>query len=73
MIVVQIYIDDILVTNLNVQLIENVIHHLSYEFALKDLGEFNYFFFLRLHHLLKACIFLRQNIQEISLRVVKLP
>lgn len=46
MIVVQIYIDDILVTDSNVQLIKNVIHHLSYQFALKDLAEFNYFFCL---------------------------
>lgn len=30
----------------NVQLIENVIHYLSYQFALKDLAEFNYFFYL---------------------------
>ena len=42
-VVILVYVDDILVTGSNVQLVEKVIHHLSSEFALKDLGEFNYF------------------------------
>ena len=40
---VLIYVDDILITGSNSQLIEQVIHNLSSEFALKDLGKFNYF------------------------------
>ena len=42
-IVVLIYVDDILITSLNPHLVENVKHQLGAEFALKDLGEFNYF------------------------------
>ncbi|KAH9699266.1 retrovirus-related pol polyprotein from transposon RE1 [Citrus sinensis] len=42
-VVILVYVDDILVTGSNDQLVEKVIHHLSSEFALKDLGEFNYF------------------------------
>ncbi|KAH9769651.1 retrovirus-related pol polyprotein from transposon RE1 [Citrus sinensis] len=42
-VVILVYVDDILVTGSNVQLVEKVIQHLSSEFALKDLGEFNYF------------------------------
>ncbi|KAH9725617.1 retrovirus-related pol polyprotein from transposon RE1 [Citrus sinensis] len=42
-VVILVYVDDILVIGSNVQLVEKVIHHLSSEFALKDLGEFNYF------------------------------
>ncbi|XP_024046566.1 uncharacterized mitochondrial protein AtMg00810-like [Citrus sinensis] len=42
-IVVLIYVDDILITGSNSHLVEKVIHQLGAEFALKDLGEFNYF------------------------------
>ncbi|KAH9698429.1 hypothetical protein KPL71_024008 [Citrus sinensis] len=42
-IVALIYVDDILITGSNSLLVEKVIHQLGTEFALKDLGEFNYF------------------------------
>ena len=42
-VVILVYVDDILVTGSNDQLVEKVIHHLSSEFVFKDLGEFNYF------------------------------
>ncbi|KAH9741041.1 retrovirus-related pol polyprotein from transposon RE2 [Citrus sinensis] len=42
-IVALIYVDDILITGSNSLLVEKVIHQLGAEFALKDLGEFNYF------------------------------
>lgn len=45
-VVVLIYVD-ILVTGSNVRLIEEIIHHLGSEFALKDLGDFNYFLTLK--------------------------
>ena len=41
--VVLIYVDDILITGSNNKLVEEVIGRLGSEFALKDLGDFNYF------------------------------
>lgn len=38
-----VYVDDILITDSNSKLLEVVIQHLNSNFALKDLGEFNYF------------------------------
>lgn len=38
-----VYVDDILITGSNSKLLEAVIQHLNSNFALKDLGEFNYF------------------------------
>lgn len=38
-----IYVNDILVTSSNTKLVERVIYLLESKFALKDLGEFNYF------------------------------
>ena len=40
---VLIYIDDILIIGSNSKVVEYVIHNLNLEFALIDLGEFNYF------------------------------
>ena len=42
-VVVLIYVDDILITGLDNKLVEEVIGRLGFEFALKDLGDFNYF------------------------------
>ena len=42
-VLVIIYVDDILITGSNSHLVEKVIHQLGAKFALKDLGEFNYF------------------------------
>ena len=41
--VLLIYVDDILVTGLDNKLVEEIISRLGSEFALKDLGDFNYF------------------------------
>ncbi|KAK9200255.1 hypothetical protein WN944_015452 [Citrus x changshan-huyou] len=38
-----IYVDDILITGFDNKLVEEVIGRLGFEFALKDLGDFNYF------------------------------
>lgn len=43
-VVVLIYADDILVTGSDSKLVEKVINQLGSEFALKDLGDFNYCF-----------------------------
>lgn len=40
---VLIYMDDILIIGSNSKVVEHVIHNLNSEFALIDLGEFNYF------------------------------
>lgn len=40
-------VDDILVTGSNLRIIEKIIYHLRPEFALKDLGDFNYFLGLK--------------------------
>ncbi|KAH9677458.1 retrovirus-related pol polyprotein from transposon RE1 [Citrus sinensis] len=42
-VVILIYVDDILITGSNSKFVEGVINKLGTEFALKDLGEFNYF------------------------------
>ena len=43
-VVVLIYVDDILITEDNNAVIETFIKYLGNTFALKDLGDFNYFF-----------------------------
>lgn len=40
---VLVYVDDIIVTGSNYQLVQQVIHNMQTTFALKDLGELNYF------------------------------
>ena len=51
---VLIYVDDILVTGLNIVFIENVIKQLDYEFALKDLGDLSYFLSLEVTPLVEG-------------------
>ena len=41
--VILIYVDDILITGLNIQHVDGVISKLGFTYDLKDLGEFNYF------------------------------
>ncbi|KAH9646728.1 retrovirus-related pol polyprotein from transposon RE1 [Citrus sinensis] len=43
LVVVIIYVDDILVTGSHTRFVERIVHQLGTEYALKDLGEFNYF------------------------------
>lgn len=50
LVVILIYVDDILVTNLYIILVEKVIQQLRSEYALKDHGEFNYFLGLEVTH-----------------------
>lgn len=45
--VVLIYVDDILVTGSNNKLVEKIINRLGFEFALKNLGDFNYLLVLK--------------------------
>jgi hypothetical protein len=44
-----IYVDDIIVTSSSDQAISTLLHNLSSEFALKDLGDLNYFLGLEVH------------------------
>ena len=44
-----IYVDDIIVTSSSDQAITALLHHLSSEFALKDLGDLHYFLGIEVH------------------------
>jgi hypothetical protein len=44
-----IYVDDIIVTSSSDQAISALLHHLSSEFALKDLGDLDFFLGLEVH------------------------
>jgi histone deacetylase 1/2 len=44
-----IYVDDIIVMSFSDQAISALLHNLSSEFALKDLGDLHYFLGLRVH------------------------
>jgi histone deacetylase 1/2 len=44
-----IYVDDIIVTSSSDQAISALLHHLSSEFALKDLGDLHFFLGLEVH------------------------
>ncbi|KAH9672921.1 retrovirus-related pol polyprotein from transposon RE1 [Citrus sinensis] len=55
-----VYVDDILITGDNNTVIETFIHYLGDTFALKDLGEFNYFLGIEVTHDAKGSLHLSQ-------------
>jgi histone deacetylase 1/2 len=57
---VLIYVDDILVTGSAPQLIQNVISKLNASFALKQLGQVDYFLGIEVHHMPSGALLLNQ-------------
>ncbi|PNX93258.1 histone deacetylase, partial [Trifolium pratense] len=58
---VLIYVDDILITGSSSQLIEDLIHKLNIQFALKQLGEIDYFLGIEVHHMSSGALLLNQS------------
>ncbi|CAJ2628272.1 unnamed protein product [Trifolium pratense] len=57
---VLIYVDDILIIGSAPHLIQDVIHKLNVHFALKQLGQVNYFLGIEVHHLPSGALLLNQ-------------
>jgi hypothetical protein len=53
---VLVYVDDIIVINLNQNASEGLHHKLSQEFALKDLGDLHYFLVIEIHNVAAGII-----------------
>jgi histone deacetylase 1/2 len=58
---VLIYVDDILITGSSSQLISDLIHKLNMHFALKQLGQVDYFLGIEVHHLPSGALLLNQT------------
>ncbi|PNX94499.1 retrovirus-related Pol polyprotein from transposon TNT 1-94, partial [Trifolium pratense] len=58
---VLIYVDDILITGSAPHLIQDVIHKLNIQFALKQLGEVDYFLGIEVHHMPSGGLLLNQS------------
>jgi histone deacetylase 1/2 len=57
---VLVYVDDILITGSSPQLIQEVITKLNIQFALKQLGQLDYFLGIEVHHLPNGALLLNQ-------------
>jgi histone deacetylase 1/2 len=57
---VLIYVDDILITGSAPHLIQDVIHKLNVQFALKQMGQVDYFLGIEVHHLSSGALLLNQ-------------
>ncbi|GAU11134.1 hypothetical protein TSUD_197580 [Trifolium subterraneum] len=58
---VLIYVDDILITGSSSSLIEDLINKLHIQFALKQLGEIDYFLGIEVHHMMSGALLLSQS------------
>ncbi|PNX93512.1 histone deacetylase, partial [Trifolium pratense] len=58
---VLVYVDDILITGSDSQLVKDLIHKLNIKFALKQLGEVDYFLGIEVHHKPSGGLLLHQS------------
>lgn len=56
-----IYVDDVILTRFDPKVLQQLIHNLHKEFALKDLGPLNYSIGLAIHKLTNGNLFLNQR------------